>query len=482
METRRGISGFNSEYEDWNGHSQEKHVLVVDDEPKHLRWIKGLLDDEGYQTTTAEDGHQACEILVSKPYNALITDLKMPGKSGIDVVRHMKRVQPHCLGIVLTGFGSIEDSVQAIRAGAYDFMPKPVEPQKMLDVIEEGFRYQTMRNGRSLAEVQEEFIVGSSPNMLRVWELIEKVAVTDSTVLILGESGTGKELVAKTLHKFSPRRTKPLVVVHCGAIPETLLESELFGHEKGAFTGAIRARMGRFELANGGTIFLDEVGDIPLHLQLKLLRVLQDRKFERVGGTKTITTNFRVVAATNKDLEKEVAEGRFRMDLFYRLNVIPLRLPSLRERKQDVQLLCQYFVDLFNGMGDGSIEGFSPEAARLLLDYPWPGNVRELKNLMERLVVLKGNGLIEPEDLPEGFRTLHMADSFASPSIPDEGICLNTLVEEFENRLLLKALKRAEGVKNQAAKLLNIKRTTLVEKMKKRQLDERASQAGGLAL
>lgn len=481
MNTMREEGGLMFNVESWRPEDVERHILVVDDEPKHLSWIKSLLDEQGYSTTTAEDGYQACEMLASRPYNALVTDLRMPGKSGIEVVQHMRRVQPHCFGIVLTGFGSIEDSVEAMRAGAYDFMPKPVQPKRMLEVIQDGFRFQGKRVGHSLDDLQDEFIVGSSPKMLFVRELIEKVAVTDSTVLILGESGTGKELVAKTLHKLSPRRSKPLVVVHCGAIPETLLESELFGHEKGAFTGAVRARVGRFELADGGTIFLDEVGDIPPHLQLKLLRVLQDRKFERVGGTKTISTDFRVVAATNKDLAKEVSEGRFRMDLFYRLNVIPLELPSLRERKQDIQLLSQYFIDLFNDIRMGAVQGFSPEAAQMLLDYPWPGNVRELKNLMERLVVLKGAGLIDPADLPDGFHTLRMADALTAPEIPDEGVCLNSLLEELENRLMLQALEKADWVKNRAAKLLNIKRTTLVEKMKKRQWEDKTLRAGGPA-
>jgi two-component system response regulator AtoC len=479
MERVREESGLTSGFSGWRADSGEKHILVADDEPKHLNWIQSLLDEKGYHTAAAADGSQACELLTSKPFNALITDLKMPGKSGIEVVQHMRRVQPHCLGIVLTGFGSIEDSVEAMRAGAYDFMPKPVQPQKMLEVIEEGFRLQGLRNGQNLEDLQDEFIVGSSPKMIRARELMEKVAATDSTVLILGESGTGKELVAKTLHRLSTRRSKPFVVVHCGAIPETLLESELFGHEKGAFTGAFRARTGRFELAHGGTIFLDEVGDIPTHLQLKLLRVLQDRKFERVGGSKTISADFRVVAATNKDLSNEVAEGRFRMDLYYRLNVIPLRLPALRERKQDILLLCQYFVDLFNGSRKGAVEGFSDEASQLLLGYPWPGNVRELKNLMERLVVLTEGGIITPEDLPDGFHTIRMAESVTAPTIPDEGVCLNTLLEAFENRLLLQALDKADGVKNRAAKLLNIKRTTLVEKMKKKQLDVRATRPDG---
>ena len=460
--------------------SGSKSVLIVDDEPQHLKWLQDLLEENGYPTTVAENGSQACKMLVTKPYRVLITDLKMPGKSGIEVVERMKRVQPDCIGIVVTGYGSIEQSVEAIKAGAYDFLPKPINPKRVFKVIEEGLRSKALQAERDWADISDGLIISSSPKMVRVMELIDKVAASDSTVLISGESGTGKELVAKTLHQLSHRSEQPFVVVHCGAIPETLLESELFGHEKGAFTGAYRTRAGRFELAHGGTIFLDEVGDIPLHLQLKLLRVLQDRKFERVGGSKTIYADFRILAATNKDLQKEVDEGRFRLDLYYRLNVIPIDLPPLRERPEDISIMMQHFLDVANRFKLGSVEGFSPEATQLMLDYNWPGNVREMKNLMERLVVLMGSGFITPADLPECFHTRRTAKSYDVPSLPDEGVCLNSMVEEFESGLIVQALDRCNWVKNQAAKLLNIKRTTLVERMKKRGLERKASQPEGL--
>ena len=460
--------------------SGSKSVLIVDDEPQHLKWLQDLLEENGYPTTVAENGSQACKMLVTKPYRVLITDLKMPGKSGIEVVEHMKRVQPDCIGIVVTGYISIEQSVEAIKAGAYDFLPKPISPKRVFKVIEEGLRSKALQAERDWADISDGLIISSSLKMVRVMELIDKVAASDSTVLVSGESGTGKELVAKTLHRLSNRSSKPFVVVHCGAIPETLLESEFFGHEKGAFTGAHRTRVGRFELADGGTIFLDEVGDIPLHLQLKLLRVLQDRKFERVGGEKTISADFRILAATNRDLQKEVDEGRFRLDLYYRLNVIPIDLPALRERPEDIQVLTQYYLDVANRTKLGSVEGFSPAAAQLMLEYPWPGNVRELENLMERLVVLKGSGIIMPADLPESFHARKTTKSFAIPSVPDQGVCLNSMVEELESGLIVQALDRCNWVKTRAAKLLNIKRTTLVEKVKKLGLERTASQPEGL--
>jgi transcriptional regulator with GAF, ATPase, and Fis domain len=303
--------------------------------------------------------------------------------------------------------------------------------------------------------------------MQRVFQFIEKIAATNSTVLICGESGTGKELVARAIHYNSDRKDEPMVPVNCGAIPEDLLESELFGYEKGAFTGAVKTRMGRFELADGGTIFLDEIGDMSPALQVKILRVLQEHEFERLGGVKSIKVDIRIIAATHRDLEKAVKQGTFREDLYYRLNVIPLTLPPLRERRSDIPLLVQYFIEKFNSDQTQQIDGISPDALNYFMDYEWPGNVRELENIMERLVILKGKGTIGKEDVPEKISGAGGRDSLHSVDIPDSGISFNMAVSDFEKELILRALKKTNWVKNRAAKLLQLKRTTLVEKMKK---------------
>ncbi len=347
-------------------------------------------------------------------------------------------------------------------------------------------------------------MIGQSPSINKVFDLIDKVADSDSTVLICGESGTGKEVVARSIHFKSLRSDKPFIPINCGAIPEALLESELFGHEKGSFTGAINTRPGRFELANGGTLFFDEIGEMPYPLQVKLLRAIQEREFERIGGTKSIQVDVRILAATNIDLEQAVLEKRFRTDLFYRLNVIPMTLPSLRDRKEDIPLLVTYFLEKFNRIKQKAITGIEDDAMNLLMAYPWPGNIRELENIVERIVVLKGDdGLIGIEDLPEKItekqneriapfrepqpevvtpgmdntpgvigqaRVAHTIDTLLE--IPDEGISLPQLVENFENEMIKKALKKANGVKSRAAVLLGLNRTTLVEKLKRRGLDE----------
>jgi len=318
-------------------------------------------------------------------------------------------------------------------------------------------------------------IVGQSEAMRELFDLIEKVSRTDSTVLISGESGTGKELVARAIHYKSPRRSRPLVAVNCAALPEELLESELFGHVRGAFTGAVRDRRGRFELADRGTIFLDEVSEMSPALQVKLLRVLQEREFERVGDTRTVRVDIRVIAATNQDLEELVRQGRFREDLYYRLNVIPIHIPPLRERKSDIPLLLLHFLKAFNALRGGRVEGFSPEAMNLLMEYDWPGNVRELENLVERLVVLKGEGMVRPEDLPEKIRE---GELIPSQRGGEKGtLNLSRAVSEFEKRLIIDALRKANGVKSEAARLLGIKRTTLLEKMKRQKIEYPISEA-----
>jgi transcriptional regulator with GAF, ATPase, and Fis domain len=341
-------------------------------------------------------------------------------------------------------------------------------------VIARALEYQKLKTenvflqGQLKAKYRFTNLIGDSDAMQQVFQMIEKIASTNSTVLICGESGTGKELVARAIHYNSDRRDQPMVPVNCGAIPEDLLESELFGYEKGAFTGALKTRIGRFELAHGGTIFLDEIGDMSPALQVKILRILQEHEFERVGGIRSIKVDIRVIAATHRDLELAVKKGTFREDLYYRLNVIPLVIPPLRERKYDIPLLVRHFIEKFNTEKKRAIKGISPEALNCFTQYDWPGNVRELENLIERLVILKEEGTIEREDLPEKiFGSASAGGMLPPPDIPDDGISLTTAVSEFEKELIIRALKKSNWVKNRAAKLLNLKRTTLVEKMKK---------------
>jgi len=317
---------------------------------------------------------------------------------------------------------------------------------------------------------QFENIIGDSESIEKIFETVEKVADTDSTILVLGESGTGKELIAKAIHYNSYRREGPFVPVNCAAIPSELLESELFGHEKGAFTNAIRTRIGRFELANGGTLFLDEIGDMSPNLQGKLLRVLQERQFDRVGGIKTIRTDIRVIAATHQNLKKRVEEGKFREDLYYRLNVIPIEIPPLRKRVSDIPLLVRHFIDQFNKSKKREIQDIDAEALKRLMQYPWPGNVRELENVIERVVILSSNDVLTVDDLPEKFQSLGETSQVVSMGIPEEGISLDSAVSEFERTLILQALNKTGWVKNKAAQLLNLNRTTLIEKIKRQNL------------
>lgn len=319
-----------------------------------------------------------------------------------------------------------------------------------------------------------EDIIGQSERMLEVFELIEKVADSDSTILVNGETGTGKGLVARAIHQSSYRKNKPFVSINCGAIPENLLESELFGHVRGAFTGAISSKPGKFELANGGTVFLDEIGDMSPELQVKVLRVLEEKEFDRIGGSKTIKVDVRIITATHRDLETEVEKGSFREDLFYRLNVIPITIPALREREPDIPILISCFLEQFNQEKKKQVEGISDDALESMLKYPWPGNVRELKNMMERLVVLKGEGEILVRDLPEKLRKTNGQESMPKVEIPFDGLCLNTEVSQFEKALIFQSLEETKWVKNKAAKLLRINRTTLVEKIKRHRLEQLA--------
>jgi len=417
-------------------------------------------------------------VVSGQPVDLVLADIRMPGINGLELVRQVHEINPDLPCIVITGFGSPENSVEALRAGAYWYLEKPFD-QGNLDVIRRLVE-QAIEHGRLKAEnrilqsqlrskYRFENIVGTSSALRGVLDIVGKVADTESTVLITGESGTGKELIARAIHYNSRRSDQRLVTVNCGAIPEELLESELFGHVRGAFTNAVSHREGRFALANGGTIFLDEIGDMSPNLQVKLLRVLQDRTFEPVGSSKSITVNVRVIAATNQKLERAIRENRFREDLYYRLNVIPIEVPPLRDRFEDIPLLAQYFLDVMNHERGAKIDSIAEDAIQRMCAYDWPGNVRELENLIERLTVLRGEGEIRAADLPEAFHECG-APELHVPQVSSSGIAYREVVDRFETDLILQALERTHWNKNKAAQLLGLNRTTLIEKIKKKGL------------
>ncbi|AEH45661.1 two component, sigma54 specific, transcriptional regulator, Fis family [Thermodesulfatator indicus DSM 15286] len=454
-------------------------ILVVEDNQIEADLLAEFLQQKGFEVDVAYNGAEGINRIGEIFYDVVITDLAMPKIGGLEVLEYIVEHSPETICIILTGQGSIKSAVEAIKKGAYEYLTKPVAFDELSLTLEKALDTRRLRreNEYLRRKLWQESgygeIIGKSKPMRQVFSLIEKVADTDATVLVLGESGTGKELVARAIHAASSRREGPFIPVNCGAIPEELLESELFGHEKGSFTGAVKTRIGRFELAHGGTIFLDEIAEMSPKLQVKLLRVLQERSFERVGGTRSIKVDIRVIAATNKDLQKEVREGRFREDLYYRLNVIPIKLPPLRERKEDIPLLIEHFLSRFTQRKRRKITGLSKEALECLMKYHWPGNVRELENVIERMVILANGEQLILEDVPEYI--LEQSQFNYKPGvqdfdIPDEGIHLPELVSEFEKKLIIKALEKTGWVKNRAAKLLHINRTTLIEKMKKQKI------------
>lgn len=472
-------------------------ALVVDDESSLRTALFRILDRQGFQVVTANSKREA-EALMSPetPFDLALIDLRLPDGDGLELMTRLRQIHPACQVIILTGHGTIENAVKATQMGAYHFITKPFNMEELVSIVDKAISHKTLQTENQHLRTalsrryRFENIVGTSDEIRHVLGMVERVADSDSTVLISGESGTGKELIAKAVHYNSPRANKPFVPVNCGAIPAELLESELFGHVKGAFTGAIANRQGRFDLANGGTLFLDEIGELPLALQVKLLRVLQERRFEPVGSMKTHEADVRIIAATNVDLAKAVAKGTFREDLFYRLNVIPVRLPSLKERKSDIPLLLHHFLQMSNdrvaeragpNRKARQLSGFSPDAMTSLMNHPWPGNIRELENLVERLAVLKGEGLVEIGDLPEHYQ-ISMASASMSVSLgtsdmsmdsldlPESGLDFNSAVDAYENALILQALEKTGWNRNQAAALLKLNRTTLVEKIKKKGL------------
>lgn len=452
-------------------------ILIIDDEESIRDLLTDFLKNKGFEVVSAPNGMSGIALLKEEKFDLFLLDLMMPDMGGLDVLKELSFLRIDIPSIVITAFGTIQTAVDAMKLGAFDYITKPFILDDMFIAINRALNVSRLQheNIRLKKQLKKEYgfhrIIGKSPQIQCVIKFIEKIADTDSTVLITGESGTGKELVAKTLHYYSSRSQKPFIPLNCAAIPKDILESEIFGHEKGAFTGAINTRIGRFELANMGTLFLDEIGEIAPSIQAKLLRVLQEREFERVGGIKTIKVDVRIIAATNKDLEKAVKEGSFREDLYYRLQVIPLHLPPLRKIKEDIPLLIEHFLAEISKRKKKEPPNLSSEMVECLLNYNWPGNVRELENLIERLIILKEGEVVTPRDLPDRFQSIGTLPSHISTktyTLPASGVDINTLLDEIERSMILQALYTAGGVKSKAASLLGLNRTTLIEKMKKK--------------
>ncbi|MBW1712470.1 MAG: sigma-54-dependent Fis family transcriptional regulator [Deltaproteobacteria bacterium] len=447
-------------------------VLVVDDEKNYLLVMEALLSKEGLHVLTAGSGHEALDILRDAEPDLVITDMKMPGLDGLELLSAIKDQEPELPVIVMTAFGTVDKAVEAMKKGAFDYLTKPFENKQMLLTVAKALELSRLvRQNRFLqSQVAQSYgfgnLIGQSKQMRQVYQLIEKVAPTKATVLITGESGTGKELIARAIHHRSPRAGKPFVSVNCSALTETLLESELFGHEKGAFTGATSAHKGRFELADQGSLFLDEIGHTSQALQVKLLRVIQERAFERVGGSRTLEVDVRLITASNKDLKAEADEGRFQEDLYYRLNVVHIELPPLREREDDIPLLAVHFLEKFSAKLGRKGLSFEPEILEALASYPWPGNVRELENVIERAVVLTSGPRIKATDLPPEVRGGGLGqvdiDRFVAAGTP-----LPEALEKIEQYLIRQALAKADNVQARAAEILGIGKSLLQYKLKK---------------
>ena len=452
-----------------------KHLLLVDDEAALREAIAERLSDHGFAVTQAGSGEEALARLTDFAYDIIVTDLRLPGVDGRQVLEFAIERYPDIIAIVITGFGTVKDAVNTIKQGAADFITKPFQFDALLHVIHSALEQRQLRseNAYLRSQLQERYridgLIGRSRLMRDLFQLLETVAATSSTVLITGETGTGKELAARAIHHNSPRRANRFVAINCSAIPETLLEAEMFGHVRGAFTGAIATRQGRLEQAHKGTLFLDEVGTMSPALQAKLLRVLQEREFERVGDSHPIRVDVRIIAATHSDLEKMVAQGTFRQDLFYRLNVIPVHLPALRDRREDIPLLVQHF---FQRLGAEHVPPrtvtMSQEALRRLMAFSWPGNVRQLENVVERAMAFShGRSQIDVPDLGPEIQNVPVGPDDGNGWFPEEGLDLERYVEGVELTLIRRSLERTQGNKLQAARLLNLKRTTLIEKLKR---------------
>jgi two-component system, NtrC family, response regulator PilR len=440
-------------------------ILVVDDEESIREFFEIMLKREGYEVVTAANGVEGLEKLKKSSFDLVISDIQMPEMSGIELLGKVKEADPEMPMVMITAFGSTETAIEAMKLGAHDYVQKPFKLDEVKIIIRNALEKRSlkMENAQLKKELGTKYafdnIIGGAPPMLRIYEMVKRVANTKSSVLITGESGTGKELIARAIHYNGPLKDKPFVTVNCGAIPENLMESEMFGHKKGSFTGAIADKKGLFEVANGGTIFLDELGELPLSMQVKLLRVIQEGTFKRVGGTDDISVEVRVISATNRNLEGEVKASRFREDLYYRMNVIQIHCPPLRERKEDIVMLAGHFLEKFSKSLNINVKKISNEAMEVLKRYHYPGNVRELENIIERTVALEPSSVILPESLPRHLLEIQQTPGQLDANkieINQEGIELEKLVADFERTLLTKALQQAGGVKKRAAKLLKI--------------------------
>ena len=448
-------------------------ILIVDDEKNTREGLKKYLENRNYDVVTAESGEEALRQIEKERPDIVLTDMRMPGMDGVTLLEKIQAKVPEILVILLTAYGTVENAVKAIKMGAFHYLTKPVNLEELELLIKKALTQQSLREeNRELRKelfrerFEEGKILAVSEKMKKVLEMVDQVAPSRSTVLLQGESGTGKELLAHRIHEMSPRRSQTFLAVHCAALTETLLASELFGHEKGAFTGAAERKIGRFEIANGGTLFLDEVSEIPLEMQVKLLRVLQEGEFERVGGTKTIRVDVRLICATNKNLSQEVKAGRFREDLFYRINVILIKVPPLRERPQDIRPLVDYFIKSLSRSNGKVIESVDPEVYKKMGSYSWPGNVRELKNVVERMVVLSRDKLLTAVNLPEDFKPGE--NSFTDPPTGLNPEISN--LQDMEKELIRLKLQECRGNKSKAAKRLGISRRTLYRKIQEYQL------------
>jgi two-component system NtrC family response regulator len=452
-------------------------ILIVDDEKNYLRVLSAVLEEEGYEVLTALSGREALEIQETSDLDLTLTDMKMPGMDGIKLLEHIKAKDPDLPVIMMTAHGTVDKAVEAMQKGAYSYILKPFDNERLIIYVKKAVAmFQMVKENRLLRdEVKSQYrfgnFIGKSKVMREVFEMIRKVAPANASVLVEGESGTGKELVAKSIHFNSPRGDKPFIAVNCSALSENLLESELFGHERGAFTGAVTKKKGRFELADNGTLFLDEIGELSTSLQVKLLRVLQEKAFERVGGTQPISVNIRIIAATNKKLKEEMIEGRFREDLFYRLNVVRILLPPLNQRQEDIHLLVKHFIEKYASERKTAVpvKGIDQEVGRLFYDYSWPGNVRELENLIERVMILCPNDTIRASDLPAGFKD-NVHNALHLEGVPNHAKLYETLAM-IEKAMIERALKMADNVQAHAASILGIGKSGLNQKIKKYNLD-----------
>jgi two-component system response regulator AtoC len=450
-------------------------ILIVDDELNMRVVLQAMLKKEGYAVTTASDGLEALKIMKANPMDIVVTDLKMPKLGGMGLLDEVIRDYPSTPVILITAHGTIATAVDALKKGAFDYITKPFDQEELKHVIQKAVKTRRLDQDEASLnpdDIDRYGIIGASERMIEIFETIKRVAPTTTTILITGETGTGKELIARAIHRNSPRKNNPFIKINCAAIPENLMESELFGYEKGAFTGAVTKKQGRFELAHKGTLFLDEVGELPKDMQVKLLRVIQEQEFERVGGLQTIKVDVRLITATNRNLFEDVKEGRFREDLYYRLNVIPAHLPALRERREDIPVLIDSFVEKFNEKLDRSVKRIDEQVMNLLVQYAWPGNIRELENLVERMILMAGGDTIVLADLPSDLKTTIELDKSVQPDTREKPFkdIMKTHMEDVEKQVIISVLAECGNNVTRAAKQMGLSRKGLQLKMTKYRL------------